>query len=90
MIEMLLVGAIVLVATLYSTWALMPAPARQRLARRLLVLTDGGPVPRLDRSPDSCRGIRSGYFRRSLRQLRLGSTLGRPLPLIAVVRNPLR
>ena len=36
MIEMLLVGAIVLVATLYSTWALMPAPARQRLARRLL------------------------------------------------------
>ena len=38
MIEMLLVGAIVLVATFYSTWALMPAPARQRLARRLLAL----------------------------------------------------
>ena len=39
MIEMLLVGAIVLVATCYSTWALMPAPARQRLARRLLGLS---------------------------------------------------
>jgi hypothetical protein len=45
MIEMLLVGAIVLVATFYSTWALMPAPARQRLARRLLVLTDTGWCP---------------------------------------------
>lgn len=40
MIEMLLVGAIVLVATFYSTWALMPAPARQRLALRLLALSD--------------------------------------------------
>jgi hypothetical protein len=39
MIEMLLVGAIVITATLYSTWALMPAPARQRLARRLLGLS---------------------------------------------------
>ena len=39
MIEMLLVDAIVLVATFYSTWALMPAPARQRLARRLLALS---------------------------------------------------
>ena len=39
MIEMLLVGAIVLVATLYATWALMPSPARQSLARRLLALS---------------------------------------------------
>lgn len=45
MIEMLLVGAIVLVATFYSTWALMPAPARQRLARRLLALTESGRCP---------------------------------------------
>jgi len=45
MIEMLLVGAIVLVATFYSTWALMPAPARQRLARRLLALTTAGWCP---------------------------------------------
>jgi hypothetical protein len=45
MIEMLLVGAIVLVATVYSTWALMPAPARQRLARRLLSLAEAGPCP---------------------------------------------
>jgi hypothetical protein len=45
MLEMLLVGAIVLVATFYSTWALMPATARQRLARRLLVLTDAGLCP---------------------------------------------
>ena len=45
MIEMLLVGAIVLVATFYSTWALMPAPARQRLARRLLVLAESGRCP---------------------------------------------
>ena len=45
MIEMLLVGAIVLVATFYATWALMPAPARQRLARRLLALTEAGWCP---------------------------------------------
>ena len=38
MLEMLFVGSIVLVAKLYSTWALLPAPARQRLARRLLPL----------------------------------------------------
>jgi hypothetical protein len=36
MLEMLLVGTIVVVATLYSTWALLPAPARQRVAGRLL------------------------------------------------------
>ena len=35
MLEMLLVGAIVLVATLYSTWALLPKPARLRLVRAL-------------------------------------------------------
>jgi hypothetical protein len=45
MIEMLLVGAIVLVATFYSTWALMPAPARQRVARRLLALSGSGWCP---------------------------------------------
>ena len=45
MIEMLLVGVIVLAAACYSTWALMPAPARQRLARRLLALADGGWCP---------------------------------------------
>jgi hypothetical protein len=45
MIEMLLVGAIVLVAMFYSTWALMPAPARQRLARRLLALAESGRCP---------------------------------------------
>ena len=45
MIEMLLVGAIVLVATFYSTWALMPAPARQRLARRMLALSEAGWCP---------------------------------------------
>jgi hypothetical protein len=45
MIEMLLVGAIVLVATLYATWALIPAPARQSLARRLLVLSEAPGCP---------------------------------------------
>jgi hypothetical protein len=45
MVEMLLVGAIVLVAAFYSTWALMPAPARQRLARRLLGLSEAGWCP---------------------------------------------
>ena len=45
MIEMLLVGVIVLAAACYSMWALMPAAARQRLARRLLVLTDAGLCP---------------------------------------------
>jgi hypothetical protein len=45
MIEMLLVGATVLVATFYSTWALMPATARQRLARRLLALSGAGWCP---------------------------------------------
>jgi hypothetical protein len=45
MIEMLLVGAIVLAATIYSTSALMPAPARQRLARRLLALAEAPRCP---------------------------------------------
>jgi hypothetical protein len=45
MLEMLFVGVIVLVAALYSTWALMPAPARQRLARRLLPLCAAGWCP---------------------------------------------
>jgi hypothetical protein len=45
MIEVLLVGAIVLVATLYATWALMPAPARHRLARRLARLSAASGVP---------------------------------------------
>jgi len=51
MIEILLVGAIVLVATFYSAWALMPAPARQRLARRLLALTTAGWCPDLMPTP---------------------------------------
>jgi hypothetical protein len=45
MLEMLLVGAIVLVATLYSTWALLPRAARQRLAGRLLPLASSGWCP---------------------------------------------
>jgi len=45
MIEMLLVGVIVLAAACYSTWALMPAPARQRLARRLLALSEADWCP---------------------------------------------
>ena len=83
MIEMLLVGAIVLVATLYSTWALMPAPARQRLARRLLEPVQGGLVPRLDRSPDPGRSLGSGYFRRCLRRVQFAPTPGRTLALTA-------
>jgi hypothetical protein len=45
MLEMLLVGAIVLVAALYSTWALLPAPARQRVARRLAASSASGWCP---------------------------------------------
>ena len=45
MIEMLLVGAIVLVATLYATWALLPAAGRQRVVRRLARLSAAGGVP---------------------------------------------
>jgi hypothetical protein len=45
MIELLLVGTIVLAAALYATWALMPAPARQRLARRLARLSAASGVP---------------------------------------------
>ena len=69
MIEMLLVGAIVLVATFYSTWALMPAPARQRVARRLLALSRSGWCPGWIRSPDPCRSLGSACFRQSLRRL---------------------
>ena len=46
LLEMLLVGLIVLVAMLYSTWALMPAPARKRLAQRLLAWPAPGWWPR--------------------------------------------
>ena len=48
-LELLLVGLIVLVAMLYSAWALMPAPVRQRLARRLLVSPAAGWFPRVAR-----------------------------------------
>ena len=51
MLEMLLVGLIVLAATLYATWALMPAPARQRLAHRLLARPASGWLPRWARRP---------------------------------------
>jgi hypothetical protein len=45
MIEMLFVGAIVLLATLYSAWALMPAAGRQRVVRRLARLSAASWVP---------------------------------------------
>jgi len=40
MLELLLVGVIVLVAAGYSTWALLPASARRRLADALAAATD--------------------------------------------------
>ncbi len=43
--ETLLVGAIVLVATLYSTWALLPAAAKQKVASRLLPAIDAAWCP---------------------------------------------
>ena len=45
MIEMLLVGVIVLAATCYATWALLPAAGRQRVVRRLARLSAAGGVP---------------------------------------------
>jgi hypothetical protein len=45
MIEMLLVGVIVLVATLYAAWALLPAAGRQRVLRHLARLSATGGVP---------------------------------------------
>ena len=45
MIEMLLVGVIVLAATCYATWALLPAAGRQRVVRRLLSLSAASGVP---------------------------------------------
>lgn len=45
MIEMLLVGAIVVMATLYATWALLPAARRQRVVQRLARLSAAGGVP---------------------------------------------
>ena len=45
MIEMLLVGAIVAVATLYAMWALLPAAGRQRVLRRLARLSAAGGIP---------------------------------------------
>jgi hypothetical protein len=44
-LEMLLVGSIVLVATLYATWALLPAAGRQRVVRRLARMSAAGWVP---------------------------------------------
>ena len=38
MLEMLMVGVIVLVAAAYSTWALLPAAGRRKVATRLLPL----------------------------------------------------
>ena len=45
MIEGLLVGVIVLVAAVYSTWVLLPAPARRKLATRLLPLASWSACP---------------------------------------------
>lgn len=45
MIEMLLVGAIVVVATLYAAWALLPAAGRRRVLRHLAGLSAAGGVP---------------------------------------------
>jgi hypothetical protein len=42
---MLAVSVIVLVAAAYSTWALLPAPAKQKLAGGLLPIADGGWCP---------------------------------------------
>ena len=45
MLEMLMVGVIVLVAAAYSTWALLPAPARRKLAIRLLPFASSSVCP---------------------------------------------
>ncbi len=45
MLETLLVGAIVLVAAVYSTWALLPVPARRTLATRLAPFAASGWCP---------------------------------------------
>ena len=45
MLEMFLVGSIVLLATLYATWALLPAAGRQRVVRRLVSLSAASGVP---------------------------------------------
>jgi hypothetical protein len=45
MIEKLLVGVIVLVATLYAAWTLLPAAGRQRVLRHLAKLSAAGGVP---------------------------------------------
>ena len=45
MLEMLMVGVIVIVAACYSAWVLMPVPARQRLAQKLLPLAASTACP---------------------------------------------
>jgi hypothetical protein len=45
MLEMLMVGVIVLVAMCYSAWVLLPVPARQRLARKLLPFAASAACP---------------------------------------------
>jgi hypothetical protein len=45
MLEMLMVGVIVLVAACYSAWVLMPMPARQRLAQKLVPLAASPACP---------------------------------------------
>jgi len=45
MLEMLLVGLIVIVAATYSTWFLLPGPARQKIAARLLPFAASAACP---------------------------------------------
>ena len=51
MLELLLVGVIVLVAAAYSTWALLPKPARLRLASALASATETRRCPGWLRRP---------------------------------------
>jgi hypothetical protein len=44
-LEMLVVGAIVLVAACYSAWILMPVAVRQRLGRKLLPVAASAACP---------------------------------------------
>ena len=83
MIEMLLVGAIVARGhVLFDVGADAGAgPAAPGTATA--GADRGGLVPRLDRSPDPCRSLRSGSFRRALRRVQLGSHHRRRLPLSA-------
>ncbi len=69
MLEMLFVGAIVLVATLYSTWALTAGTGAAAPRAPPAAPGHGPLVPAMDRPPHPFCRVRPGHGRQSVRRL---------------------